>query len=572
MKYVFAAVAAVLILSSLLLHASFPDVRSDVPVIYWVTDNNPARQQQVALFHQWLIRNDHAEAVTVSTPEDLRKLQSRHFTPAVIEAMRAVDEDAKKVWGPDGAPLEVAEADLPLRVRIPIAELRTDNANRDITKQVIQGVSGVGGDIVDTTGLNLPYMHALGIATNVTQWGQELGFDPSQTFPAIVPDITIEDYAEGGPAQQYAFPCNVWVSMYWVNKDTFEKLGVPVPPRRWTIEEFESLGKQFVAAANPPGQRQTVFFSMSVDKEELQRSMGLSLFNETLTRPQADDPRFARSLALIYKWTYEDHLLPSAAERASFDTQSGYGGPVLQLFNQGKLGMFRMGRYALIQLRRFGNLNLTAVEPPHGGFPTTMTGTRCAMVYVGGEPELAKYFLSYLASESYNMQIVRDADALPPNPKYTLVEEFTRPPDYPNEWGVHELFSNAAQDIAIGSVQSPFVLASQVSRFTTDAEQAVMAGRLTPEAAAEEAQQSILREIERTLAEEPGLRPMYDRLVTQQQEIDRLRAEGKKVPVRLIANPFYRRYYAAQGWLEEAASQTDAATTPEVEAPAVPAS
>ena len=33
-----------------------------------------------------------------------------------------------------------------------------------------------------------------------------------------------------------------------------------------------------------------------------------------------------------------------------------------------------------------------------------------------------------------------------------------------------------------------------------------------------------------------------------QEEIDRLRRDGKLVPLDLITNPFYRRYYVDQGW------------------------
>ena len=36
-----------------------PDMRSDVPVIYWATDPNPARVQQVVDFHDWLVENGH---------------------------------------------------------------------------------------------------------------------------------------------------------------------------------------------------------------------------------------------------------------------------------------------------------------------------------------------------------------------------------------------------------------------------------------------------------------------------------------------------------------------------------
>jgi hypothetical protein len=43
--------------------------------------------------------------------------------------------------------------------------------------------------------------------------------------------------------------------------------------------------------------------------------------------------------------------------------------------------------------------------------------------------------------------------------------------------------------------------------------------------------------------ENPELRPLYDQLVKDQQTIDTLRANGKKVPLSLIRDPFHRAYY-----------------------------
>ena len=36
-----------------------PDMASDVPVIYWSTDPNPARIKQVDQFHEWLVESGH---------------------------------------------------------------------------------------------------------------------------------------------------------------------------------------------------------------------------------------------------------------------------------------------------------------------------------------------------------------------------------------------------------------------------------------------------------------------------------------------------------------------------------
>lgn len=486
MKYVFLIILTLLLAASLGTALIAPDARSEVPVIYWVTDPNPARGEQIAKFHRWLEKHGH-----------------------------------------------------------PRMELRLDTANRDVAKMIIQGVSGVGGDVMDIgSGGGLRYFNQVGLLTDVTEWAKELGFDPSYTFPSIEPEITLD-------GRQYMFPCNVYAHMYWANKETLGEHGRPVPPRRWDAETFEEHGKAFVKAANPKGERQRIFFANTVSVGVLRRSLGLSAFNETLTRCTLDDERYVRVLKLVHKWTYEDRILPSAADRESFATEAGYGGATLQLFNSGNYAMFWMGRYALIQLRKFGALALSVSEPPHLGFPNTSTGTRAAAIYTGSKhKDLAKYFLAFLASEDYNMHVVEDADALPPNPKFTETEEFVKPQEHPNEWGSHEAFSETAKTIAIGGSYSPFVVPSVVNRIDREVNEGFMAGIYTAEEAARLSAQRINGEIKRTLRENPKLKPLYDKLSERQRQIDQLRAQGSKVPLDLIENPFHRRYYQAQGWVE----------------------
>ncbi len=486
MKYIFLASFLILAAVGLGSHFMSPEVRGDAPVLYWVTDNNPARAEQIRLFREWLAKNHH-----------------------------------------------------------PDIDLRLDTSNNDLSKKIIQGVSGVGGDIMDTGPADMPYFVAVGIMADVTEAAKRLGFDPSNTYPNIRPQIVLD-------GRQYRFPDNVWVSMYWVNKDTFAKYGIPIPPKRWTFDDFERIGKAFVAAANPPGKRQTVFFAASADHNTMLHSVGLDMFNETLTRCTMDDPRYAQVMRRVHKWTYEDRIIPTAADVESFATSAGYGGVTLQLFNNGNYGMFEMGRYALIQLRQFGKLNLAVVEPPNGGFPTTGMGTRAACVYAGGKhKDLAELFLAFLASKEYNEQIVADSDALPPNPIYTHSEAFLRPPKYPNEWGCHEMFAEAAQTIGITASASPFVLPSVADRIYSNYYDAYMrSGRLTAEQAGEQLAAQVNAEIQRTLQEDPSLRPRYDEAVALQKKIDDYRAAGKKVPLEWIANPFHRAYYKAQGWAE----------------------
>lgn len=542
MKILFMAIALLLAGASIGIYGSYPELHSELPVIYWVTDPNPAREEQVAIFHRWLIKNHYGETVTLTSADDARGFLARNWPTPIVAAMREANPRGPDLWNGDLRPVDVEHIALPLTVVVPLTELKLDTANRDQSKQIIQSVSGVAGDIMDMGPLH--YFVELGVLEDVTTEAKEMGFSTEQTFAAIEPDLTVH-------GRQYGFPCNVYAQMLWANKATLTRYGIPAPPRRWTVEEFESLGKQFVAAANPPDQPHRYFFANDVPLLPLMRSTGLSMFNETLTRSTLADERFAETLRRLYKWTYDDRLLPSLADRQSFDTQSGYGGANLQLFNNGNYALLGgMGRYALIQLRKFGQLDLAVAEPPHAGFPNTATGTRCAAIYVGGQPDLAKYFLAYLASEDYNMQVVRDADALPPNPKYTEVEEYLRPPDYPSEWGLHEAFSEAAENIAIAAARTPFGPDATVSREFTNARDAVLVGGVSPEEAAREAAERINAVIARTVAEDPRLEEQYKAALARQEQIDQRRAAGKPVPLEWIANPFHRHYYQTMGWAE----------------------
>jgi multiple sugar transport system substrate-binding protein len=571
MKYLFCSILAVLVVASIITYRMTPGVTGDVPMLYWVTDPNPARTLQVSTFQSWLKKNNY-----------------------------------------------------------PRFDLAVDTANMTADKVLIQAVSGVCADIIGHTGGdNMRLRQAVGILEDVTDWARELGFGTDKTYPAMQPELTVA-------GRQYAFPCNVYAHMLWVNEETFEKHGLPQPPKRWTFQDFEDMGRKFVAAANEPGQPRMYFFVDSLDITQMVRSLGLSRYNETMTRCSLDDPRMVEVLKLNYKWTYEDHIIPSRADRESFATNSGYGGATAQLFNSGNYAMYRSGRYALIQLREFslerrkdgkGPLRLRASEPPHGGFPNTSTGTRAAAVYKGGKhKDLAKYFLAYLASEAYNMNIVRDADALPPNPAFTTIAAYRQPlpllPDlseffdyskeekaklqafsqtfyavtdtyprdqeldakrfpappkpasmtqtdyeealakfrarynlllenYQEEWDCHEAFAEAMHDIAIPGSSSPFVLNAVAQRLVNEAVEGYMSDKIeSAEATAQLMAETVNEEIVRTLEEDPSLAKQYDRLCKTQEQIDEYRAAGKKIPLTWITNPFYRTYYVAQGWAE----------------------
>ncbi|AHF94241.1 hypothetical protein OPIT5_09150 [Opitutaceae bacterium TAV5] len=479
MKTLFFSLLALLVAASVITWKLQPGQSSPHPVLHWMTASNPERVKQVALFHAWLERNGY-----------------------------------------------------------PKFELKIDTSNNRLEKIVIQGVSGVAGDIIEVqSGGPMRYLQSIGLLEDITGPAREMGFAPSATYDSIRSEITLD-------GRQYMFPCSISTELVLVNLDTFARAGIEPPPRSWDWATFEETGRRFVKAANPPGRRPTRFFINAVNTAQMQRSLGLDVFNETLSACILDDARNVRVLEKIRQWRDVDHILPTAEDIASFSTESGYGGAAFQLFNSGNYAMVTTGRWALIQMREFGKLNLAVSNPPHAGYPNTLVTTRAAAIYAGSKhADLARYFLKFLASEDYGMHIVESADALPSEPLLSRTDAYLKPPAHPNEWRVHEAFADAAVSTAIGYSYSPFVVPSIVTRLLTNIESGFAAGIWSAEEAARLAVRQINGEIRRTLQEQPELREDHDRRAELQKKIDDLRAAGKPVPLSWIDNPFYRKYY-----------------------------
>lgn len=517
-------------------------MQSEVPILYWVIDPAPVRAQHIRLFELWQIRAGHCTEHRLNSLADVEAFRKRKWSPVLATAIR------------EGNPLGAAVLDgrldaarLPVTLRVPKAEMRLDASSNEMSKKLIQSVSGVAGDVMEVyADGNVQFMASGGLIADVTDDARRLGFGKETTYTGMEAAITYN-------GRQYSYPRNPGTYMLWVNKDTFAKYGQPLPPKRWTVEEFEERGKAFVAAANTPGKRRQVFFTNGIDLFSLRRTFGIDTFNETMTRCVLDDPRTARTYARLKKWKDDDHLMPDAAEWASFATSAGKRGGPGQLFAHGTFAMLQSGRYQLMQFREFEQpIQLAVVELPHGGVPCNIIASGQATVYRGSRQlDLAKLFLAFYASEEYSMQIVSDGDGLPPIPKYTQTEEFLRPVGYTNEWGCHELFAENAIREGISPTFSPFVPYGTVLQCEWTVGGAVDAGRLTPEEGARDLAGRINRAMSIILHDNPRLQAQYREACAIQERIDRSRREGRPVPAAWVTNPYHQRFYREKGWLTD---------------------
>lgn len=511
MKRLFATILAILVLASVYTWRTLPGAAGDAPVLYWVTDANPARAEQIRTFKQWL-RKTYPDAPDIT--------------------------------------------------------ILVDTANTSPEKVLVQGVSGVCADLIDHSGGSaLRFRKSVGLLEDLTDDAARMGFDLSKTYPAIVPELVapVKTVDADGRAtyveRQFAFPCNVTAEMLWINREAFAKAGLEPPARRWTVDEFERVGREFVLRANPSNAIQRVFFIADVQPLLLANSAGGCLFNETATAPAVNRQPMIDAFKLRHRWTFESpRLLPTSSERSSFAASSGYGGAGLAMFAQGNYALIYGGRYLTIQFRKISDeriavggrpMDLAICEMPHWTMPISRTFTRATAIYAGGrQKELAKYFLAFLASEDYNLNIVADGDSLPPDPRYTQLEAYRRPKDRPDEWGSHEALAETMDMIAVPGESSPFVIDDVVNRLLEKAQDYHINNLKSAEQALADLEREMAAEIRRSLDEDPDLLPLYEARLAAQAEIDALRARGAKVPLSLISNPYHRRWYVFNGWAD----------------------
>jgi multiple sugar transport system substrate-binding protein len=559
MKYLFLVIAMILGISAAAIRLSFPDLSSTVPVIYWVTDPNPARVMQVNGFHRWQVQEGHTITRTYADADealaDLGALPLTLLDDVVVthpSLAGLFPEVTEQLLRDEPGQRERIESETPavwpMVVRLPRAEMRTDAANSDQTKKVIQSVSGVGSDVMDLgSGLALRQFEAMGVLADVTEDAQRLGFGVDKTYASVVPEITVN-------GRQSMFPCNVTTYGLWVNINTFRSAGMDPPPTRWTLDEFERIGVEFCERANRGKSRRVIFFADTVSFDVLRRSVGVPIFNETLTASRLDDPRHVEMLKRHRAWVYDLNILPTPDDRAAASVAQGYGGPQLQLFSTGRYAMIAGGRWQLIEFRKFPNLGPLGVsEFPHAGFPNTLITTRAAAVYVGSQyPEESRLFLAYLASEEYNQQIVEDADALPPNPAFTRSEAYLNPVAFPSEAGVHMAWVQQAHSIAIANELTPFEVPTVIFRIIGDWHSRFTVGQVTAEYAASQMQREINERIAWSIERKPEIQPAFEQALYLQSRIDERHARSEPIPENWIDNTYLLAYYRQQGKLASA--------------------
>lgn len=424
----------------------------------------------------------------------------------------------------------------------PPFEVRMDPANMAANKIIVQGVTGTAGDIIQCYGNQVRYYAEIGILEDLGPMAKELGIDTSVFSPAFKPLM----YYDG---KLVAIPANMGQAVFCVNMEAFRKVGMDCPPERWDFDAFERIGKEYIRRVQIGEKRRDRFFAARVDTTIMRNSVGVTIYNETMTAPALNDPRYAEVLKRAKKWTYEDRILPTKADMDSFNQEGDNYGGSSGLLHKGYFAMMTIGRWHFCTTRFMStDVEYRCVAHPDGGFQNHQISGRTMALYKGSRhKDLAKHFFRWLTSAEYNLYVVGDADGDPPNMNYLKVETYLRPAAYTNEWKYNEVLARLNATTGVPEEISPFVVPGAVQSRINKVIDGFNNSIYSAEDALIEMERITQEGIRDHLKRHPELDSRYRAALAKQKEIDAAKAAGKKIPLDLVENPVLKRYYEVMG-------------------------
>ncbi|MDH7569974.1 MAG: hypothetical protein QHJ73_10350, partial [Armatimonadota bacterium] len=179
------------------------------------------------------------------------------------------------------------------------------------------------------------------------------------------------------------------------------------------------------------------------------------------------------------------------------------------IFGAKRVAMFRLGRWGMVKLREFPDLDLGVCPLPYRkqrwsiGFARVSGINRKSPVR-----EECLNFLKFLASREYNEQINRSADSIAAVKRYCYTDLFLRDPRYPKEWSHNKLWRDLMEYTHPPEV-SPYISAFRVDRILNDEVDLMVNGVQSPAQAMRKAAAQVNKELQQNLQRYPELRARY---------------------------------------------------------------
>ncbi|MBP8950742.1 MAG: sugar ABC transporter substrate-binding protein [Armatimonadetes bacterium] len=407
------------------------------------------------------------------------------------------------IWTTDDNPARQAQIDI-FDQQFPHLKLTIDPANNDMSKIIVQTMAGIGPDVIDCYNrMQLHTYYQAGILEDITDWAKEAGTTPDVCWESARENMMIE-------GRQYGFPTNPgpWVIFY--NKDIFDKAGLPYPSGDWTWDEFVDVAKK-LTLKEPGSRRNTTYGIMGYDIMEAIWQNGGSLYNKDGTRCALDSPEAIEAAQWLMDLQFVHGCAPSPSEEEAMAAAGGWGQGIITLFDAGRLGMIRYGRWGLIVWRKNPKLRIGVCPLPYRKQKATTFVTRISVLNKKSPYKREAFnFMKFLASEDYGNQINDSADNLAPVKRLCYLDRFLHNPQYPQE-DYNEVFRDemaCAKSVELSKFSNPFVVDRIFRRYIDLMRNKEMTAVDAMTAAAKEINESI----EENVAKFPELQAEYDKL------------------------------------------------------------
>ncbi|MCC6444355.1 MAG: extracellular solute-binding protein [Armatimonadetes bacterium] len=415
------------------------------------------------------------------------------------------------VWVSDDNPARREQMALFNRTN-PHSDLKLDPNNTGMEKVIVQSLAGVGPDLFDCyNAFQLSAYVRSGIAWDVTARFRELeATDPEahlkleDMWAAVHPNILHE-------GRIYGFPTNAATNAVWFNKDIFDRYRVPYPKGPWTWEQFLKIAKR-LTIRDGKGRVKVFGLLMNWDWYLGVIQWGGRLYTPDGTRCIADSPQAAAGLQFLQDLIYKYRVTPSPAQEAALASQGGWGTGTITFFGAGKSAMAIGGRWWLCLTReQYKSLRLGAAEAPHGPYRVHVGYGRATLINAKSpRREAALKFLLYMSKQPYNDLINHQADALAPVKAFCYTPQYLRDPAYPQE-DFNAVWRDVMRYGRVQET-SPFINGQTAERILTVQTDLVRSGQKTAAAALKTAAEKINAEILKTLERDPGLKERYLKL------------------------------------------------------------
>ena len=430
---------------------------------------------------------------------------------AVAASLRPAPRDKTKtplVWVSDDNPARRDQIDL-FNARHPRLSLSLDPNNTGLEKTVIQSLAGVGADLFDAGEGSLSVLVDAGVVADITDDLKARGIDIQRDTWKAVQSIVMRD------GRVYGVPTNAAADALFLNKDMFEKTGVPFPKGPWTWDQFLPLAKR-MTVRDQTGK--VVQFGLMVDWNRWTHFVlqwGGQVFSDDGTECVVDSPEAVAGVQFLHDLVYVHKVTPSPVEEAAMATQGGWGSGVITQFGGGRKGAMALGgRWWLCTLRdkkQFPGLRLTAVEAPVHRLDRRVHLGYGKGTFVNANSPRRKEavdFLVFLMGEEYGQLINDQADGVAPTRKVCYAPAFERNPKFPEE--DYNPVWREAMEVSVGTPMSPYVNFQAANRILTRQMDLIKNDQKPVAAALRDAAREVNAEIRRTLDRNPALKRKWE--------------------------------------------------------------